>query len=222
MDSAANRLWKKDGERAKKEGRWGGQQLANSQPDYKTSYKTKATSTNDQLARPYTTDELCHSISLSPAYPSVSRFSSIDFFKVRPAGPEHARLNKRCLLAEFGNFFPSPRFFYSPFFFLLLFHLLFFVLLLSYSFGFSCSTFPGRLSPSEWNIQRDHSHSWRISLFRSLSLYIGCFGILYLCVARGVGVRPRRRKEMLTNVYTLVGVLCWKVLIVSQEFWDFN
>lgn len=125
MDSTANRLWKKDGERAKKEGRWGGQQLANSQPDYKTSYKTKATSTNDQLARPYTTDELCHSISLSPAYPSVSRFSSIDFFKVRPAGPEHARLNKRCLFAEFGNFFPSPRFFYSPFFFPLLFHLLF-------------------------------------------------------------------------------------------------
>lgn len=165
MDSTANRLWKKDGERAKKEGRWGGQQLANSQPDYKTSYKTKATSTNDQLARPYTTDELCHSISLSPAYPSVSRFSSIDFFKVRPAGPEHARLNKRCLLAEFGNFFPSPRFFYSPFFFLLLFHLLFFcpssvVLIRFFLFNISWPVITERMKYSTWPLAQLENFSF--------------------------------------------------------------
>ena len=42
--------------------------------------RTKRRQTNDQLTRPYTTDELCHSISLSP-----SRFPPIDFAKSRAA-----------------------------------------------------------------------------------------------------------------------------------------
>lgn len=173
----ANRLWKKDREGTKKEER---KELANSQPDYKTSYKTKA---NERSAY----SSVHHRRALS-FYFTFSLSFPADRFCKEPCSAlaEHARLNKRCLLAEFGNFLPTEvlLLFFSFFFFYFCFHfslslspfpfLFLFLFPFLVSIRFPCSTLPGRLSPCKWNIQRDHSHSWRISLFCSWLVCKGC------------------------------------------------
>ena len=125
----ANRLWKKDREGTKKEER---KELANSQPDYKTSYKTKA---NERSAY----SSVHHRRALS-FYFTFSLSFPADRFCKEPCSAlaEHARLNKRCLLAEFGNFLPTEvlLLFFSFFFFYFCFH---FSLSLSLSLSFSLS-----------------------------------------------------------------------------------